>query len=135
MFLESFFELFVLKVVGSDSGRIVVLEFDAKKQVFVKVQQETFGKSGCRRTVPGQWLAVDPKGRAILIGAVERQKFAYILNRDSGGMLTISSPLEAHKDKTLWYYFCVYSCIGRCTTLIELDSYKNLLSPTFSMRF
>lgn len=31
---------------------------------------ETFGKSGCRRIVPGQYLAVDPKGRAIMIGKI-----------------------------------------------------------------
>lgn len=36
--------------------------------MFVKVHQETFGKSGCRRLVPGQYLAADPKGRAVLIG-------------------------------------------------------------------
>lgn len=35
---------------------------------FERVHQETFGKTGCRRIVPGQFLAVDPKGRAILIG-------------------------------------------------------------------
>lgn len=29
---------------------------------------ETFGKSGCRRIVPGQYLAIDPKGRAVMIG-------------------------------------------------------------------
>lgn len=33
-----------------------------------QVHQETFGKSGCRRIVPGQYLAVDPKGRAVMIG-------------------------------------------------------------------
>jgi splicing factor 3B subunit 3 len=32
-----------------------------------KVHQETFGKSGCRRIVPGQYLATDPKGRAVMI--------------------------------------------------------------------
>ena len=32
------------------------------------MHQETFGKSGCRRIVPGQYLAVDPKGRAVMIG-------------------------------------------------------------------
>lgn len=45
------------------------------------MHQETFGKSGCRRIVPGQYLAVDPKGRAVMIGAVEKQKLVYILNR------------------------------------------------------
>uniref|UniRef100_A0A3Q4GIV9 Splicing factor 3b, subunit 3 n=1 Tax=Neolamprologus brichardi TaxID=32507 RepID=A0A3Q4GIV9_NEOBR len=35
--------------------------------MFEKIHQETFGKSGCRRIVPGQFLAVDPKGRAVMI--------------------------------------------------------------------
>jgi splicing factor 3B subunit 3 len=64
-------------VVGSDSGRIVILEYDEKAQCFVKVIQETYGKTGCRRIVPGEYLAADPKGRVLLIGAVERQKFVY----------------------------------------------------------
>ncbi|XP_015777088.1 PREDICTED: splicing factor 3B subunit 3-like [Acropora digitifera] len=91
-------------VVGSDSGRIVILEYIPSKNTFEKVHQETFGKSGCRRIVPGQYLAVDPKGRAIMIGAVEKQKLVYILNRDAAARLTISSPLEAHKSHTLVYH-------------------------------
>ncbi|CAN0522633.1 unnamed protein product, partial [Scytosiphon promiscuus] len=38
------------------------------------VHVETFGKTGCRRIVPGQYLAADPQGRAIMISAVEKQK-------------------------------------------------------------
>jgi splicing factor 3B subunit 3 len=57
-------------VVGSDSGRIVILEYISTKNIFEKVHQETFGKSGCRRIVPGQYLAIDPKGRAVMIGNV-----------------------------------------------------------------
>ena len=70
-------------VIGSDSGRIVILEFDREHNRFIKLHQETFGKTGARRIVPGEYLAVDPKGRAIMIGAIEKQKFVYILNRDS----------------------------------------------------
>lgn len=55
-------------VIGSDSGRIVILEYIPAKNVLEKVHQETFGKSGCRRIVPGQYLAIDPKGRAVMIG-------------------------------------------------------------------
>uniref|UniRef100_A0A3B5M3Y8 Splicing factor 3b, subunit 3 n=1 Tax=Xiphophorus couchianus TaxID=32473 RepID=A0A3B5M3Y8_9TELE len=91
-------------VVGSDSGRIVILEYHPSKNQFEKVHQETFGKSGCRRIVPGQFLAVDPKGRAVMIGAIEKQKLVYILNRDAAARLTISSPLEAHKANTLVYH-------------------------------
>lgn len=94
-------------VVGSDSGRIVILEYNKERNMFEKVHQETFGKSGCRRIVPGQYLAVDPKGRAVLIGAAEKQKLVYVLNRDNSARLTISSPLEAHKSHTI-----VYSIIG-----------------------
>ncbi|KAM7396170.1 hypothetical protein PAMP_019232 [Pampus punctatissimus] len=91
-------------VVGSDSGRIVILEYHPSKNMFEKIHQETFGKSGCRRIVPGQFLAVDPKGRAVMIGAIEKQKLVYILNRDAAARLTISSPLEAHKANTLVYH-------------------------------
>lgn len=91
-------------VVGSDSGRIVILEYNPSKNTLEKVHQETFGKSGCRRIVPGQYFAIDPKGRAVMIGAIEKQKLAFILNRDSEARLTISSPLEAHKSNTLTYH-------------------------------
>lgn len=91
-------------VIGSDSGRVVILEYMPAKNVLEKVHQETFGKSGCRRIVPGQYLATDPKGRAVMIGAVEKQKLVYILNRDQEARLTISSPLEAHKSNTLTYH-------------------------------
>lgn len=63
-------------VVGSDSGRIVILEYNVQKVCFERVHQETFGKTGCRRIVPGQYLAVDPKGRAILIGESRRESFS-----------------------------------------------------------
>jgi splicing factor 3B subunit 3 len=94
-------------IAGSDSGRIVILQYSKEKNAFVKIHQETFGKSGSRRIVPGQYLAVDPKGRACMIGAVEKQKFVYVLNRDNEARLTISSPLEAHKS-----HHIVYDIVG-----------------------
>ena len=82
-------------VVGSDSGKIVIVEYSAEKGCFEKVHAETYGKTGCRRIVPGQFVATDPRGRAVMIGAIEKQKLVYILNRDTAARLTISSPLEA----------------------------------------
>lgn len=38
------------------------------------------------------------------VGAIEKQKLVYILNRDAAARLTISSPLEAHKANTLVYH-------------------------------
>ncbi|KAG1448180.1 hypothetical protein G6F56_009020 [Rhizopus delemar] len=91
-------------VVGSDSGRIVILEYNPAKNIFEKIHQETYGKTGCRRIVPGQYLTADPKGRAVMIGASEKQKLVYILNRDSAANLTISSPLEAHKSHAVIHH-------------------------------
>ena len=51
--------------------------------------------------IPGQYLSVDPKGRACLIASVEKNKLVYVLNRNAQAELTISSPLEAHKPQTL----------------------------------
>ncbi|KAJ5814595.1 nuclear mRNA splicing factor [Penicillium riverlandense] len=88
-------------IIGSDSGRITIIEYVPSQNRFNRIHLETFGKSGIRRVVPGQYLAVDPKGRACLIASVEKNKLVYVLNRNSQAELTISSPLEAHKPQTL----------------------------------
>jgi len=41
-----------------------------------------------------------------MIGAIEKQKFVYIMNRDNNNKLTISSPLEAHKSHTIIFDIC-----------------------------
>ena len=51
-------------------------------------------------------MAADPKGRAVMVAAVEKQKFVYVLNRDSAANLTISSPLEAHKSQNIVFSVC-----------------------------
>ncbi|KAJ7912563.1 mono-functional DNA-alkylating methyl methanesulfonate N-term-domain-containing protein [Mycena leptocephala] len=91
-------------VVGSDSGRLTILEFSEAKGGFVKLHQETFGKSGARRIVPGQFLATDPKGRSVLIAAMEKSKLVYTVNRDASANITISSPLEAHSPGTIIHH-------------------------------
>ncbi|CAK7213777.1 pre-mRNA-splicing factor rse1 [Sporothrix curviconia] len=84
-------------ILATDSGRITIVEYIPAENRFSRVHLETFGKSGVRRVVPGQYLAADPKGRACLIAAVEKNKLVYVLNRNAQAELTISSPLEAHK--------------------------------------
>lgn len=70
------------------------------------------------------------------IGAIEKQKLVYILNRDAAARLTISSPLEAHKANTLVYHVVgvdvgfenpMFACL-------EMD-YEVLktVSPSFSL--
>ncbi|EGX97124.1 pre-mRNA splicing factor RSE1 [Cordyceps militaris CM01] len=88
-------------ILATDSGRITILEYLPGPNRFNRLHMETFGKSGIRRVVPGEYLACDPKGRACLISAVEKNKLVYVLNRNSQAELTISSPLEAHKPGVL----------------------------------
>lgn len=61
-------------IIGSDSGRIVVAEHDTATNSWKKLHEETYGKSGSRRIVPGQHVAIDPKGRSVMIGALEKSK-------------------------------------------------------------
>ena len=93
-------------VVGSDSGRLSILEYSKDLAQFQRVHCETYGKSGARRIVPGQFVAVDPQGRAVMVGALEKQKLVYVTNRDSSARLTISSPLEAHKSNVVVFHIC-----------------------------
>ena len=88
-------------VVGSDAGAVAVLRFDAARNAFAAVHCEVFGKTGCRRAVPGQYVSCDPRGRAVMVAAVEKTKLVYVINRDASSNLTISSPLEAHKTTTV----------------------------------
>ncbi|MCJ1479106.1 pre-mRNA-splicing factor rse1 [Lambiella insularis] len=94
-------------IIGSDSGRITIIEYIPATNRFGRLHLETFGKSGIRRVIPGQYLAVDPKGRACLIASVEKNKLVYVLNRNAQAELTISSPLEAHRPQTL-----VFALVG-----------------------
>ena len=88
-------------IVTSDSGRITILDYNREQNRFNRVHLETYGKSGVRRVIPGEYLAVDPKGRACMVASVEKNKIVYVLNRNAQAELTISSPLEAHRPQTL----------------------------------
>lgn len=111
-------------IIGSDSGRITIIEYVPSQNRFNRIHLETFGKSGIRRIVPGQYLAVDPKGRACLIASIEKNKLVYVLNRNSQAELTISSPLEAHKPHTLVF------------ALTALDvGYENPIFATLEMDY
>jgi splicing factor 3B subunit 3 len=88
-------------IIASDSGRIAIVEYLPAQNRFSRLHLETFGKSGIRRVIAGEYLACDPKGRACLIASTEKTKLVYVLNRNSQAELTISSPLEAHKPGVL----------------------------------
>ena len=89
--------------VTSDSGYFHV--FQLLGQTLVKVHAEPFGRSGTRRIVPGIYSAVDPKGRAVMIAALELKKLTFILNREDSNHL-ISSPLEVNSPRSIVFSMC-----------------------------
>eukprot|EP00760_Papus_ankaliazontas_P039149 PhM_4_TR9498/c0_g1_i1/m.25892/K12830/SF3B3, SAP130, RSE1; splicing factor 3B subunit 3 len=109
--------------VTSDSGSLVFLEFDAAHNTWTRSHRTTYGKSGIRRIVPGEYVAVDPYGRCVMIAAIEKQKFMYTLSRVPGEQkLTVSSPMEAHKSSTVVFSVVpIDDGIGAAPTFASLE--------------
>lgn len=82
-------------LLTSDAGTFTVLSPDLRAGSFRRVHAEPFGRSGARPSVPGHFIAADPRGRAALVAALARNRLAYVLNRDAADALTVSSPLDA----------------------------------------
>lgn len=73
-------------MVGSDSGRLSILELvryggggngkdSGSGSSFYRLRCAAWmplGPGGCRRSVPGQYVAADPKGRAVFTGTCVR---------------------------------------------------------------
>lgn len=47
---------------------MTVVEYDIRKERLIPLFNETVGRTGCRRIIPGQYIAVDPHGKAAMIG-------------------------------------------------------------------
>jgi splicing factor 3B subunit 3 len=114
-----------LLAVASDSGALSILDLDHSQSSSTSTSGgshhlcSVFGKTGCRRSTPGQYLAADPKGRAVMISAMEKRKLVYVVNQnttassssstmgaaaagaDTNAKVALASPLEAHRSRTL----------------------------------
>lgn len=93
-------------VITSDSGKIVIAEFDQERLQFVPIIQEPHSKNGLRRLNPGEYLDVDPNSQAIMISAIEKNKLVYKVKVNSEGSLELSSPLEASSKLVLTLKTC-----------------------------
>ncbi|KAF1998452.1 hypothetical protein P154DRAFT_578032 [Amniculicola lignicola CBS 123094] len=89
--------------ITTDSGRFVSFEFLQTTHKLRLIHEETYGKSGVRRVIPGEYLAADPSGRAVMLASIEKNRIAYLLQRAGRSDVTISSPLEAHRPQSLMY--------------------------------
>ncbi|KAL7443975.1 hypothetical protein ACHAXH_009885 [Discostella pseudostelligera] len=106
-------------VVGSDSGCFSILDFEPTTTTSSATPGSTtakltplssmilhsspFGKVGIRRDTPGQYLGIDPRGRACMIASIEKRKLVYVIHRDTSGKISCASPLEAHRPRTFVY--------------------------------
>lgn len=96
-----------LLVITSDSGKLVVAEYNEKLSKFIPLIQEPHSKNGLRRLTPGDYLCVDPQNRAILVGAIERNKLIYKVEMSNKtGVPELSSPLEVASKNTLTLTMC-----------------------------
>eukprot|EP00934_Nitzschia_sp_Nitz4_P008386 Nitzschia sp. Nitz4//scaffold176_size46146//27565//31743//NITZ4_007194-RA/size46146-processed-gene-0.26-mRNA-1//1//CDS//3329539021//8376//frame0 len=134
-----------LLAVASDSGALSLMDLakacapttgssktpSAKSSAYF--QTITYGKANCRRSTPGQYLCSDPKGRAVMISAVEKRKLVFVLNHSStqgtagtpSAMSTnIASPLEAHRNR----------CITFATVGVD-NGYDNPIFATLEQQY
>eukprot|EP00127_Corallochytrium_limacisporum_P002266 Clim_evm54s109 gene=Clim_evmTU54s109 len=89
-------------LVGTDSGYFIVLEriYSDRGLCWKRVVAEPLARSGLRRQGSGTYLAVDPKGRAVMSAGLERIKFVHTVTPGSDAKkdpLVVSSPVEAHR--------------------------------------
>ncbi|GAB7361892.1 hypothetical protein MBLNU230_g1930t1 [Neophaeotheca triangularis] len=89
-------------VITTDSGKITCLQYDADNNTLKIVSQETYGKSGIRRVIPGQYLAADPRGRCFMIASTEKNKVVYMQQKSPDGIST-SSPQEANQQGAICF--------------------------------
>lgn len=96
-----------LLVITSDSGNIVVAEYNEETCKFIPVVQEPHSKNGLGRLTPGEYLCVDPQNRAVMLGAIERNKLVYKVEMEnSEGLLQLSSPLDISSKNHLTLALC-----------------------------
>lgn len=94
-------------VITSDSGKIVIAEYQQGRLQFVPIIQEPHSKNGLRRLTPGEYLDVDPNSHAIMISAIEKNKLVYKVRTNGEGSLELSSPLEAASKLVLTLKTCL----------------------------
>eukprot|EP00762_Andalucia_godoyi_P006418 ANDGO_02882.mRNA.1 Pre-mRNA-splicing factor rse1 len=85
--------------LGTDSGCFVVFEFSGSQ--VTRLCCEPLCRSGLRRQSPGFCMVADPRGRAVFTAGVERDRYMFLLSRDSTGRFSVSSPAEFHEDNAI----------------------------------
>ncbi|KAJ2719436.1 pre-mRNA-splicing factor rse1 [Coemansia sp. Benny D115] len=87
-------------LVSSDSSAALIMECTDQGH-FRILQMHEFARTGLRRSVPGQYIAADPQGRAFMVAAIEKSKLVYVVTRDAEAGVLLRSPLEANRSQAI----------------------------------
>lgn len=104
---------FDLVLLTSEAGKLCVLKFDATSRAFVLLASRKTSLPGLKREFPGEYLAVDPKGRAVMSAAIEKVRTVCVLSETG-----LSTPVNAVLPATY------------CYAISALD--RNYESPAFA---
>ncbi|KAJ2391089.1 pre-mRNA-splicing factor rse1, partial [Coemansia sp. RSA 2603] len=81
-----------------DNGAVSILAYDhSAGGRFRVVQHHEFARSGLRRSAGGEYVAADPRGRALMVAGVERSRLVYVVARDAQGEVQVASPLDGSR--------------------------------------
>ncbi|QPG73560.1 hypothetical protein FOA43_000872 [Brettanomyces nanus] len=96
-----------LIIVTSDSGNLCLLSFNVELSRFETAVNQPYFKTGIRPITPGEYIAVDGRNRAFIVGAIEKNKFVYTVSHDGDSSKpTVSSPLEANRSRVVTFALC-----------------------------
>lgn len=87
-----------LIVLASEAGTLSILKFDAASGTFVLLSSQQTSLPGLRREFPGEYLAVDPRGRAIMSASIEKVRTVSVLQDTD-----LSPPVNAVLPSTFCY--------------------------------
>eukprot|EP00960_Hanusia_phi_P004012 117927-Hanusia_phi.AAC.2 len=89
----------------SDSGKLAMVEYNYNMNQFERIYLETYGRSGCRRMVPGQHLAIDSYGRALVIGSLEKNVVGFQLQLDDANQIVLLPPIRSSSPQRVFVCF------------------------------
>lgn len=93
-----------LILLVSDAGALTIVEYLANKNKFHTLKNEIFYKTGVRRTSPIEYIASDLRGRAVMLGAIERTKLVFtILQNGESNLVHVNSPIEMNRSDVLTF--------------------------------
>lgn len=94
-----------LLALTADSGTLTLSRLDKTSKRFVPVAQHPHSKPALRRLTPGEYLYAEPRGRAILVAAIERDLLVYKVEPQNQSVALLS-PLTVAANNVITLTMC-----------------------------